>query len=726
MDDIRRLLESFDQAENIAKDTQTAADPGSDLQESMLKEYESFLSEQAAPVRPAARGFMKGLERGAAAAEREAAAAERATARAAGRAARPQYLPKAEVDREAQALGARAAQASRGRPGAEITPPTRKGSKGKPHRSPDEAPKRVKQKGEPDELPRGTPPKIEPVARPQERPGIRAANEPAAIPAAPRSTPAPRPGVEPAARPAAPRPDLPAVVRRRNQPVAGPSDVPLPARGGRPVEVPGVPSVVRTPRPEAPAAPRVSDPQVPAPAARPGVEPAPTPRPGVEPAPAAPVLPKPEIAPVSKPGSVEMPGSLPEISTGPGPRLAAARAPAASGIVPRIATGAGLTGTTFGPQLPGGGGSGVPPITPPVVGSPTTLPGGGGGREQLPEPTRPRVAAVGGYPDLPEIDVAPEPPFAKLDLTEPPAGRAPSSAATAPSYRSGDTYQPSPGAYDWSRTAAPAAPMAEPPRGSFVRTRTPDEIARGATQGTGYLRSRYADRVRTGIQPESRSRQGRVIESIKQEFEQFVLDEAQVLNFPKKPAAPAPMAAPQVKTTSTAARPQSQATTAPTPAPATAAQKVQQAAAAKAQQTGKQFKGELGGRWNRGFSALSGYDEYTRRRAGGQSVGTSLAGAGIVAGSELLGTAGGAALGSVVPIPGATLAGGIYGATKGYEAGRSIGDRLLGSPGEEAEGEVTKAIGKVAEPVGAAVGKAAAKLKAAPPPGFRSDDQSYF
>ena len=337
-------------------------------------------------------------------------------------------------------------------------------------------------------------------------------------------------------------------------------------------------------------------------------------------------------------------------------------------------------------------------------------------KPETPErPQAPEIVKAPTYPDLPEIDIRPAAPLAKITPDQEPAPV----RITKPSISKAPTISMptiSPGS---SQPAAPTqAPVpSEPTKGSFVRVRTPDEIAAGATRGSGYLKSQFSDRVRTGIQQESNWRKNTVIESLKKEFHEYVLDEAQILNFPDPPAQSARPATPPVKSTVPVTR--------TTPQAPTAAQKAVQAAGASAQKAGTQFKSELGGRWNKGFSALGAYDEFTRRRD--QPMLKRLTGGAIVGASELLGTAAGAAAGGLTsPVTGPVgpVVGGIYGATKGYETGQAISDRLLGSPGAEAEGDVTKAIGKVAEPVGRAIGKGIEKAKASPL--FKQDDQSYL
>ena len=722
MDDIRRLLESFDRFDHDEKtDSIPLANSESDLEESLTNEYETFLSEQAAARRGAGALFGS--------IEKELGAG---AAKSAGRVVRPRFLTPGEVESELARIGARTpvSQASRASP--KVTPPTRAGKRGKEHSRPDEKPAK-KEKGDRAEL---------------ERPQPRASE---------------------------PKADMPAVVRRpqRGPAAVEPPEATLPPVGGRRVDVTGLPSVVRTrgtrdisvpsTKPkvgsETPASPsRVDLPGEP-PLRRAGQETVAVPTPRMRPEPATRVKPeespvaaperdlapsptrdiqapaprrtgtapavrpepspaaRPEAAPRVEPSPVRRPGEIPEPVTSPtvGPRTQPETSRAGSirptpSLAPRLAAGAGLGALPSGTEPPVGG-SPVPPgpvaaPIPPMVSTDDQKP-------KTPEkPPAPEADKTSAYPDLPEIDVEPTAPMAKLDLTQEPA---PAKTTEPPVSKAPTITMPtiSPG---MARTAAttqvpgPTVP-AEPEKGSFVRVRTPAEIAAGATQGSGYLRSRFSDRVRTGTPQESKSRKNPVIESLKKEFQEYVLDEAQVLNFPRTPVQSTVSAAPPAKSTPPAPR-----TTAQAPAPTPAA---------TAQKAGTQFKSELGSRWNKGFSALGAYDEFTRRRD--QPMLKRLAGGAIVGAGELLGTAAGAAAGGLTsPVTGPVgpVVGGIYGATKGYETGQAISDRLLGSPGAEAEGDVTKAIGKVAAPVGSAIGKGIEKAKASPL--FKRDDQSYL
>lgn len=214
----------------------------------------------------------------------------------------------------------------------------------------------------------------------------------------------------------------------------------------------------------------------------------------------------------------------------------------------------------------------------------------------------------------------------------------------------------------------------------------------------------------------------KLLESLKNEYKDFVDEAAEVVPFPKKaPATMTPTAAPTAVATK------------PVPAAPGVASKVAGAARTGAQAAGTQFKSELGSRLNKGFAGLGAYDEYTRRR--GQPEWKRIAGAAVTGASEYVGgalggvagtaagaLAGGPAAPVTAPVGGVT--GGIYGATKGYEVGQKAADYLLGSPGEEAVGDVSKKAAELAEPVGRAIGRGIGRAKASP--AFSRDDQSYI
>lgn len=123
----------------------------------------------------------------------------------------------------------------------------------------------------------------------------------------------------------------------------------------------------------------------------------------------------------------------------------------------------------------------------------------------------------------------------------------------------------------------------------------------------------------------------------------------------------------------------------------------------KAGEFSRHTAADLKNPWSRGFGALSGYDEWTRRRD--QPLWKKAAGAALVGGTEMVSSALGTAAGAMTPVPGGAFVGGTAAGYGGYKAGQAAADYLLGSPGEDAEGDVSKALGKAFGAAGKVVGK---------------------
>jgi hypothetical protein len=685
MDDIRRLLESFDRS-NSAQTEPVAQ--SSTLEESLWNDYDAFLDEQALP-RSLGRGLLRGMEQGAAEADARAAAA----ARRAQRSATPKRLPQAEIDRELQALANRQAGALKRSDtvASREVPPTRSGAgkqhspkdKGKGKEEKEAPPKRKPQKGDTETAPR----MAQKVAEPTTRARTPAANEPLA--------------------------DV-NVIRQRPRPAAAVKDAEprLMPSGGTPVTRPSVPEVVRTRR-----------------AQRPEVKAEPTPQQRSEPAPTT----APEIArtPQTAPSVAPRATAAPAARVEPGPRPAAqpdtrpaatVSTPEPSDSAPRLPV-INVTGTRSERPLPpagskptfqelprvsaGGGGDNIMPPGPP---GPDEMPRIKGPRPAVPLSIDKSTVAQGlaagaagaasdamadNGANTAAVSVPTDRSAAGDDLRNIDLPPTVSYPRVKPAVDSGGIGTREP------ETMAPSAAAPSPEKkGSYVRVRTPQDFLKGGTTFSGALQSRFGGPVRTGV-----------LEHLKEEYRDFINEQAQVIPITKKTAA---------GTAPSAAGPAASSVQAPATKPVTRA-------------PGAQLKGELRNPWNRGIAALGAYDEYTRRR--GQPEWKRLAGAAMTGAGEYLGAAGGATVGTVggalaggpaapLTAPAGGIAGGVYGAVKGYEAGQKLGDRLLGSPGEEAVGDVSKKAAELAEPVGRAIGRGISGLKRAP--GFTRDDQSYI